>query len=212
MIFLFCFYLFMDAYDVIFIQEGETLCEKGLIKAIPKPTGQFKFDDDSVWLFRNKHAPRQTILYGRVSTYKQKHDLANQMQELEDFAKNKGYHVDNSFSDIAGGIFFKNRKQFFKLLDLVLAGKIERVIITHQDRLNRVGFELFEYLFKNYDTVIETISNEMNPKTDEEELFEEIISLLHCFSIREYSPRRVERKLIESTLNQKGGEKDDQKN
>ena len=133
------------------------------------------------------------------------------MQALLDFAENKGYHVDNSFSDIASGISFKNRKQFFKLLDLVLAGKVERVIITHQDRLSRVGFELFEYLFKNYGTTIETISNELNPKTDEEELFEEIISLLHCFSMREYSHRRVERKLIESTLNQKDGEKDGKK-
>ncbi|MBI1716262.1 resolvase [Lactobacillus crispatus] len=50
--------------------------EKGFIKAVQKPTGQFEFDDDSVWLFKNKHTPRQTILYGRVSTYKQKHDLA----------------------------------------------------------------------------------------------------------------------------------------
>ena len=63
--------------------------EKGFIKAVQKPTGQFEFDDDSVWLFKNKHTPRQTILYGRVSTYKQKHDLANQMQELRDFAENK---------------------------------------------------------------------------------------------------------------------------
>lgn len=185
--------------------------EKGFIKAVKKPTGQFEFDEDSVWLMKNKHAPRQTVIYGRVSTYKQKPDLANQMQELRDFAENKGYHVDNSFSDIASGLSFKNRRQFFKLLDLVLAGKVERVIITHQDRLSRVGFELFEYLFKNYGTKIETISNEMNPKTDEEELFEEIIRLLHCFSMKEYSHRRAERKLIESTLNQKGGEKDGKK-
>ena len=44
--------------------------EKGFIKAVQKTTGQFEFDDDSVWLFKNKHTPRQTILYGRVSTYK----------------------------------------------------------------------------------------------------------------------------------------------
>lgn len=184
--------------------------EKGLIKAIKKTTGQFEFDDESVWLFRNKHEPRQTVLYGRVSTYKQKNDLANQMQELQDFAKSKGYHVDNYFSDIASGISFKNRKQFFKLIDLILAGKVERVIITHQDRLSRVGFELFEYLFKNYGTEIETVSDELNPKTDEKELFEEIISLLHCFSMREYSHRRVERQLFERTLN-KGCEKHDEK-
>ena len=178
---------------------------KGIIKTTRKATNQFDYDEESVWLFKNKHEPRQTVLYGRVSTYKQKNDLANQMQELKDYALSKGYHVDNAYSDIASGISFKNRKQFFKMLDLVLEGKVERVIITHQDRLSRAGFELFEHLFKNYSTKIETIYDEMNPKTDEQELFEEIISLLQCFSMREYSHRRAKRKLIEETLKRKEG-------
>lgn len=176
---------------------------EGILKAEKKATNQYEFDDDSVWLFKNKHEPRQTVLYGRVSTYKQKSDLANQMQELKDFAQSKVYHVDHTFADIASGISFKRRKEFFKMLDLILDGKVERVIITNQNRLSRVGFELFEYLFQNYSTAIETVSDEMNPKTDEEELFEEIISLLHCFSTREYSHQRSERKLIEETLKRK---------
>ena len=68
------------------------------------------------------------------------------------------------------------------MLDLILEGKVKRVIIAHQDRLSRVGFDLFEYLFKNYGTEIEVISDEMNPKTDEQELLEEITTLLSSFS------------------------------
>lgn len=177
--------------------------EKGILKARRLPSGQYTFDDDSVFLLKNGRSPRLILLYGRVSTYKQKHDLAKQMQELQDFAEKKGYQIGGSYQDIASGISFENRKQFFKMLNLIIAGKVERVIITHQDRLSRVGFELFEYLFRNYDTKIEVISDELNPKTDEQELFEEIISLLHCFSMKEYSHRRVERKLIEQSLNKK---------
>lgn len=177
--------------------------EKEILKARRLPSGQYLFDDDSVFLLKNGRSPRLTLLYGRVSTYKQKHDLANQLQELKDFAVEKGYQIGGCYQDIASGISFKNRKQFFKMLELILEGKVERVIITHQDRLSRVGFELFEYLFENYDTKIEVISAELNPKTDEQELFEEIISLLHCFSMREYSHRRSERKLIEQTLKDK---------
>lgn len=177
--------------------------EKGILKARRLPSGQYTFDDDSVFLLKNGRSPRLTLLYGRVSTYKQKHDLANQMQELQYFAEKKGYQIGGSYQDIASGISFKNRKQFFKLLDLIIAGKVERVIITHQDRLSRVGFELFEYLFRNYDTKIEVISDELNSKTDERELFDEIISLLHCFSMRDYSHRRKERELIEQSLNKK---------
>ena len=177
--------------------------EKGILKARRLPSGQYTFDDDSVFLLKNGRSPRLTLLYGRVSTYKQKQDLANQMQELQYFAEKKGYQIGGSYQDIASGISFKNRKQFFKLLDLIIAGKVERVIITHQDRLSRVGFELFEYLFRNYDTKIEVISDELNPKTDERELFEEIVSLFHCFSMRDYSHRRKERELIEQSLNKK---------
>lgn len=177
--------------------------EKGILKASRLPSGQYIFDDDSVLLLKNGRSPRLTLLYGRISTYKQKHDLANQMQELQNFAEKKGYQVDGSYQDIASGISFKNRKQFLKMLDLIIEGKVERVVITHQDRLSRVGFELFEYLFRNYNTEIEVISDELNPKTDEQELFEEIISLLNCFSMRDDSHRRKERELIEQSLNKK---------
>lgn len=177
--------------------------EKGILKARRLPSGQYIFDDDSVLLLKNGRSPRLTLLYGRISTYKQKHDLANQMQELQDFAEKKGYQVDGIYQDIASGISFKNRKQFLKMLDLIIEGKVERVVITHQDRLSRVGFELFEYLFRNYNTEIEVISDELNPKTDAQELFEEIISLLNCFSMRDDSHRRKERELIEQSLNKK---------
>lgn len=177
--------------------------EKGILEATKLPTGQYIFDDDSVFLLKNKRSSRMTVLYGRVSTYKQKADLANQMQELSDFAQSKGFKVDARFQDIASGISFKKRREFFKMLDLILAGKVKRVIVAHQDRLSRVGFDLFEYLFKNYGTEIEVISDEMDPKTDEQELFEEIISLLHCFSMREYSHRRAERRLLEEKISKK---------
>ena len=156
--------------------------EKGILEATKLPTGQYIFDDDSVFLLKNKRSSRMTVLYGRVSTYKQKADLANQMQELADFAESKGFKVDAGFQDIASGISFKKRREFFKMLDLILEGKVKRVIIAHQDRLSRVGFDLFEYLFKNYGTEIEVISDEMDPKTDEQELLEEITALLSSFS------------------------------
>lgn len=159
--------------------------EKGLLKATRLPTGQYNFDDESVWQLKNQNSPRMTVLYGRVSTYRQKPDLGNQIQELMDYAHAKGYGQCGIFEDIASGISFKDRKEFFKMLDLIIAGKVKRVVITRKDRLSRVGFELFEYLFKHYSTEIEVVSETEDEKTDQQELFEEIISLLHCFSMKE---------------------------
>ena len=104
--------------------------EQGILKATELPTGQFDFDEDSVFLLKNQNAPRLTVLYGRVSTYKQRADLGNQMQTLMDFASANGYKGYHCFEDIASGISFKQRKEFFEMLDLVIAGKVKRVVIT----------------------------------------------------------------------------------
>lgn len=164
--------------------------KKGYIKATQLPNGHFDFDADSVYRLKNRNQPRQTILYGRVSTYKQKRDLSNQMQTLEKFSMKRGYQIDQMYSDIASGISFKQRKQFFDMLDLIIQGKVKRVVVTHKDRLSRVGFDLFKHLFDKFGTEIVVASDYLDPKTDEQELFSEIILLLHCFAMRQYSSRR----------------------
>ena len=162
----------------------------GKIKATKLPTGRYDYDEDSVFRLVNGNAPRLTCIYGRVSTSKQKRDLDNQMETLKNFAMKNGYQVNRSFKDIASGISFKNRKQFFELLDLVIHHRVKYVIITYRDRLSRVGFDLFKYLFDQYHTQIIVISDLTDTRTDEEELFSEIISLLHCFAMKSYSKRR----------------------
>ena len=165
--------------------------EHGYLRAVERPSKQFDYNADDVFRMMNKNLKhRLTLTYSRVSTYHQKHDLAHQKEELKQFAVNKGYEVDYEFSEIGSGLTFNHRTQFFKMLDLVTAGKVERIIITHKDRLSRVAFNMFEHLFNNFDTQIEVVDDELNPKTDKEELFEEIISLLHCFAMRAYSSRQ----------------------
>lgn len=165
--------------------------DRGYLRCIKKPTGQFDYNADDVFRMLNKQLKhRYIITYSRVSTYHQKRDLANQKAELEQFATNKGYNVDYEFSEIGSGLTFNHRIQFFKMLDMVTSGKVDRVIITHKDRLSRVAFNMFEHLFSNFDTEIEVVDDELNPKTDKDELFDEIISLLHCFAMRAYSSRQ----------------------
>ena len=79
------------------------------------------------------------------------------------------------------------------MLDDVLAGKVNRVIITYKDRLSRVGFELFTYLFRKYGCEITVISEVGSEKLDSQEIFEEIISLLHCYSMKLYSNKKAKK-------------------
>ena len=164
--------------------------KEGILKANKLPSGQYDWDEDSVYALINKGEKRGVYLYARVSTPKQKHDLENQMENLQNFAMKQGYAVAGAFQDIASGISFEKRKEFFELLDLVIGGKVSTVIITYKDRLSQVGFDLFKYLFAKYHVDIVVMSELKDKKTDQQEIFEEIISLLHAFSMRMDSRRR----------------------
>lgn len=165
----------------------------GLIKTVTLPNKRYEYDAESVYSFLNKDVPRKTCLYARVSTNKQKPDLENQVQLLKQFCMNNGYIISGVYTDIASGISFEKRNQFFDLLDQVIEGKVERVIITYKDRLSRVGFGLFQHLFKKYNCELVVISEVGSEKLDSQEIFEEIISLLHCYSMKFYSNRRVQK-------------------
>lgn len=165
----------------------------GILKVRELPNGQYDYDEDSVYAFFNKGVKRGTYIYARVSTQKQKVDLHNQIELLKQFCFSQGYTVAGLFSDVASGINFEKRTGLFQLLDLVLANKVERVVITYKDRLSRVGYELFHYLFAHYNCEIVVMSKVGSEKLDSQEVFEEIVSLLHCYSMRLYSKHRVQR-------------------
>ena len=74
------------------------------------------------------------------------------------------------------------------------------MIISYKDRLSRVGFELFSHLFKQFGTDIVVISEVGSEKLDSQEVFEEIVSLLHCYSMKLYSKRK--KKLIQEIINE----------
>lgn len=164
--------------------------KEGVIKVHTNPKGRYEYDEKSVYSFLNKNIEKKTVLYARVSTAKQRKDLQNQIELLKQYCFSNGLKINEIFSDTASGISFDKRVEFFKMLDEIIAGKIEAVIISYKDRLSRVGFELFENLFKKFGTKIIVISEVGSPKLDSEEIFEEIVSLLHCYSMKLYSKRK----------------------
>lgn len=79
-----------------------------------------------------------------------------------------------------------------------------RIVITYKDRLLKVGFELFYHLFKKYNCEIVVMSEVGSKKLDNQEIFEEIVSLLHCYSMKLYSRRKgqkIKQILEESEVN-----------
>ena len=181
--------------------------KEGRIKVIVKGNGQYDYDVDDVYKLLNGDVERKTYVYARVSTSKQKQDLENQVHLMKTFCFQNGYSVDGVYQDIAGGISFEKRTQFFDLLNEVLAGRVKKVIVIYKDRLSRVGFDLFKYIFAKHGCDIVVMSEIGSTELDEEEIFKDVVSLLHCYSMKLYNKRKDKliKELIEDGDNTTGG-------
>ncbi len=166
-------------------------CRKGLIRYEISPTGKRIYNNNDVYAILNKGSKRFNYIYARVSTPEQKNELSRQVESLNNFCINNGISVDSVFKDVASDILFDERNEFFKLLDDVLDYKVAKLVVTCKDRLSRGGFELLCHLFKKFGTEIIVASQIRSEELDSEEILEEIMNLLHCYSMKIYSRRGV---------------------
>ena len=131
--------------------------------------------------------PRVVAVYGRVSTSKQKQDLNNQIDVLKKYVISNGSNP-KVFSDIGSGMNEK-RPGLISLMNEIVQNKISKVVISHKDRLTRFGFGYLETIFKMYNTEIEIINLE-DDKSFQEELTEDLIAIIHHFSMKFYGKRK----------------------
>lgn len=176
-----------ETYKSIKDKNGEI--EKEYKDQVDKYTKLLDYNDDDVYSMINKKE-RGIYIYGRVSTSKQKKDLENQIELLKTYCFSKGYKISGVYKDIASGISLDNRKDMLSLIKEVINYRCEKVVITYKDRLSRIGFEMFKNLFGFFGCEIEIMSEVPDTKTDEKEIFEEIISILHCYSMKMYGKRK----------------------
>lgn len=90
----------------------------------------------------------------------------------------RGYQFD-IIQDIGSGINY-NKKGLNQLMNRIVNGEIDKIVILHKDRLVRFGYELIENLCNKYDTEIEIIDH--TEKTEEQELVEDLIQIVTVFS------------------------------
>jgi putative resolvase len=164
-------------------------------------SNHIEYDDDFVYnlIGQKSTKKRLNIIYSRVSLPKQKNDLTTQTERLYNFAINNGFIIDKQFEDIKSGMNFSDRKYFNQLLELVFNKEIDIIFIENKDRLARFGFELLEQTFKMFGTKIIVTSNVEN-KTYEQELTEDLVSIIQHFLMKSYSNRRKLNKMKQDLL------------
>lgn len=77
--------------------------------------------------------------------------------------------------------YLYNRKQLSKILK---DNKYDKIIFEHKDRLTRFGFNYIQLLTGNRIEVINEV------KGGDEDIIQDFISIIHCFSARIYELHR----------------------
>lgn len=182
--------------------------QMGLIKVSTTPTGRYIYDDDSVFAFiglKKKRDNKLIISYSRVSTQSQKSQLKEQTNRIYNSCINLGIALDKQLEDVKSGMSY-DRKGFQELCQLVIQGKVQIIVIENKDRLIRFGFDIFEQFFKYFGTTIKVLNDNIENKTYEQELTEDLISIIHYFTMKSYSHRRKLNKLRKELENEQAQE------
>jgi len=83
-------------------------------------------------------------------------------------------------SNIGSGLNF-NRKGLIEIINMAINNKIENLIIAYKDRLARFGYELIEYIIKNYSNGKIIIINNREETTPLEEVSKDIIAIMNIY-------------------------------
>lgn len=133
---------------------------------------------------------RRVVAYARVSSPAQKPDLADQREALERFCVASGKAVGEWVEDVGSGLDYK-RRGFLAIMEAVERGELSQLVIAHKDRLVRFGFEFFERFCKSHGCEVVVMNAEsLSP---EEEMVQDLLSIVHCFSSRLYGLRRYKK-------------------
>lgn len=137
-------------------------------------------------------AKRKVVVYCRVSSAPQKPELKNQVAAMETFCLNRGLAVNEWVSEIGGGLNFK-RKRFLNLIMSMLKGEVSVLVVAHKDRLCRFAFEFIQELAASVDCEIIVANQEsLSPQ---QELVEDLMAIIHCFSCRLYGLRNYSKEI-----------------
>jgi predicted site-specific integrase-resolvase len=138
-------------------------------------------------LFRAEEtAERRTVAYARVSSRDQEADLHRQARVLEAYCAAQGWTFE-VVTDLGSGMNYRKRG-LKRLLDDIIEGDVGRLVITHKDRLLRLGAELVFAICEAKGVEV-VILNAGEEASFEEELAHDVLEIITVFSARLYGAR-----------------------
>lgn len=182
-----------------------------VLKSRRTPTNQRYYTDEDLNKVLNSEvgtkSKRKNVGYCRVSEQGQKHNLENQKEFVSVYSLSHGVILDEIYTDIGSGLNYK-RKNWNKLLKQVEANEIDKIYVTYKDRFVRFGYEWFEEFCASHGTEIIVLNQTQT--SQEKELTEDLLSILHVFSERNNDLKKYKTEINKELkeINEKKEERD----
>lgn len=163
----------------------------GKVVADRTPGGHRRYDLQTLTALASKQFDesefsRVTVGYARVSSHDLKDDLDRQCQVLESYCAAKGWSFE-LIRDLGSGMNY-DKKGLKLLLRRICTSQVDRLVLTHKDRLLRFGAELVFSLCEEFGTEV-VIINAKGDSTYEEDLASDVLEIIAVFSARFYKSR-----------------------
>jgi len=136
---------------------------------------------------------RKTICYARVSSHDQKEDLNRQSKVLYDFCSKNHFENIEVINDLGSGLNFK-KKGLNKLIKDIIENKVDKIVLTHKDRLLQFGSDLLINIAKHFNT--KTIILNEKVQSFEENLASDVLEIITVFSAKLYGSRSHKNKQL----------------
>lgn len=167
----------------------------GKLSPIKLKSGHRRYTEEHLKIINGiKDQTRFNIIYCRESTRQQKNSLLEQENKLKEFCMIKGISIDKVISEYGSALNY-NRKGLSELIQLINKNLVETLIIYYKDRLVRFGFEFFEIMSKENNFNIVIVDNSESNKSKDVEFAEDLISIIHYFSMKLYGSRSYKHKI-----------------
>ena len=182
-----------------------------VLKSRRTPTNQRYYTDEDLNKVLNLEGEaktqRKNVGYCRASTQKEKQNLENQQEFVSIYSLSHGVILDEIYTDIGSGLDYK-RQNWSKLLKQVEANEIDKIYVTYKDRFVRFGYEWFEEFCTSHGTEIIVLNQKQT--SPEEELTEDLLSILNIFSERNNNFKKYKAEINKELkeINEKKEERD----
>lgn len=153
--------------------------KEGLIGVTILPNGRYDYNEHDVYALLNKGMRRNTYAYASIFKGEDRHQLGEQISEIEKYCLDKGISLDGIYKEENITEDMTSRQRLIKLLDKALDGNVENIIITSSDRIASGGIEIIKHLLRRLNCKL-IILNDINV---DEDLFDDRVIESIDFSI-----------------------------